>query len=297
MKIPFLFLAATAASACGAESLPAHIVQDLPPELDPRLAPPFEAPAHIVRDINAAETAEREAAMVPLDRTRLDSDFMRAAEEFAAREKKADADMQSFFIEAKVAAPSAKPNAPAVGSGAGQTAPESQAESLRVTCADGMYFDEDQGVFVFLRDVKLRDPSLSLDCDNQLKIFLARDDRKKKSEPRKDQKNAPELAKVDFNFNFSQPRLVTADGNVVIKRKDKKGDMMEARGDKLSYDGITGEIIMTGDKLYLSQGNLSGDVTGPGAFIRIYKDGHVYVKGRRNVINATGLKALQEKKK
>lgn len=294
MKIPFLFLTALTVSAQAAEPLPAHIVQDLPPELDPRLAPPFVAPAHIVRDMSVAETAAREAAMGPVDRAKLDSDLARAAAQFAAREQVADADMQSFFVEAKVAAPGRKPAARAAGSGV--EAPAGSGESLQVSCADGMYFDEEQGVFVFLRDVKLRDPSLSLDCDNQLKIFLAKDEKKKK-EPGKSSKNEPELAKVDFGFDFSRPRLVTADGNVVIKRKDEKGNMMEARGDKLTYDGITGEIIMTGDNLSLSRGDITGDVTGPGAFIRIYKDGHAYAKGRRNVINAKGLKALQEKKK
>lgn len=296
MKIPFLLLTALAATAQGAEPLPAHIVQDLPPELDPRLAPPFEAPASIVRDLDAQEAAAREAAMSPVDRAKLDADLAHATERFAAREQTADADMQAFFIETKVTAPSGKP-APQTSVPAGQRQTAASGDSLQVSCADGMYFDEDKGVFVFLRDVKLRDPSLSLDCDNQLKIFLAKDETKAKKAPKKASNNEPELAKVDFGFDFSRPRLVTADGNVVIKRKDEKGNMMEARGDKLTYDGITGEIIMTGDKLYLSRGEISGDVTGPGAFIRIYKDGHAYVKGSRNTLKAKGLKALQEKKK
>lgn len=278
-----------------AEVPPAHIVHDLPPELDLRLAPAFVPPAHIVRDMNAAENAARETAVAPVDHRELDLDCAKTAEQYALEERRVESDMRAFFIDAKVVVPvaekkqaAAKPQVP--------PSPADGVDSTKVTCADGCYFDMEQGVVVFMRDVKVRGEDMSLNCDNELKIFALREENKKRKEPKEESKNNPELAQIDFNFNMNKPRLITASGNVEVRLKDKKGEEMGASGDKLTYNGVTGETILTGGDLSMTRGKNRVDVSGPDAFIRIYKDGNAYIKGRQVVSQATGLKAMREKR-
>ncbi len=293
MKYSFL-LPVCLASACLGEMPPAHIVQDLPPELDPRLWPAFVPPAHIVRDLNASETAEREAATAPLKRDALDSNLAAAVERYAAEEHVVEADMRAFFIDAKVAVPvQEKKDAPAATPGVAAT----PGNVTTLTCADGCYFDREQGVVVFMRDVKMRGEDMSLDCDNELKVFALRDESKKKDKKKGEEaKNEPELAQIDFNFDMKKPRLITASGNVVVNLKDKKGERVRATGDKMTYNGITGETILTGGNLSMTRGNFHTAVTGPDAFVRIYKDGNGYVKGKQVNVQATDVKAMQKKR-
>lgn len=290
-----LLPASCLASLCPAEVPPAHIVRDLPPELDPRLAPAFVPPTHIVRDLNAEETEAREAAVAPFAHGELDRDFAAAAERYAVEERLVEADMRSFFIEAKVAVPVAEKKQTAAGPKSASS-PADEADATIVTCADGCYFDMEQGVVVFMRDVKVRGEDMSLVCDNELKIFAIREESKKKKESEKESKESPNLARVDFNFNMNKPRLITASGNVKVRLKDKKGEEIGASGDKLTYNGITGETILTGGNLSITRDNIRTAVSGPDAFIRIYEDGNVYSKGEQVRMRATGLKAMREKR-
>lgn len=289
-----LFPASCLVSLCAAEAHPAHIVQDLPPELDPRLAPAFVPPAHIVRDLNADETKAREAAVAPFDHSGLDSELAATVERYAAEERQVENSMRSFFIDAKVAVPVAGKKQTATGPKSTSTTAD-ETDVTEVTCADGCYFDMEQGVVVYMRDVKVRGENMSLNCDNELKVFALREENKKKKEPKKEEKESPELAQIDFNFNMNKPRLITASGNVEIWFKNEKGEESSASGDKLTYNGITGEAILTGDNLSVTKDNIRTSTSGPDAFIRIYKDGSVYSKGNVKM-QATGLKAMREKR-
>lgn len=290
-----LLSASCLASLCVADVPPAHIVQDLPPELDPRLVPAFVPPAHIVRDLNAEENAARETAVAPFDHHELDRELTATVERYASEEREVENSMRSFFIDAKVAVPVAEKKQAAARPEAAPS-PANGADVTKVTCADGCYFDMEQGVVVFMRDVKVRGEDMSLDCDNELKIFALREESKKKKEPGKESKEGPELAQIDFNFNMNKPRLITASGNVEVQLKDNKGELMGASGDKLTYNGITGETILTGGNLSMTRGQNRVNVSGPDAFIRIYKDGNAYIKGKQVVSQATGLKAMREKR-
>ena len=76
-----LLLALTGGLACGAtDGVPAHIVQPLPKELDPRLEPPLAPPSGIVRPLTAEETARRERELAPVPTAGLKEDGEKAIE-------------------------------------------------------------------------------------------------------------------------------------------------------------------------------------------------------------------------
>mgnify|MGYP003218240653 CR=1 FL=1 len=86
-----LLLALTGGLACGAtDGVPAHIVQPLPKELDPRLEPPLAPPSGIVRPLTAEETARRERELAPVPTAGLKEDGEKAIEAYNVKEKTVD---------------------------------------------------------------------------------------------------------------------------------------------------------------------------------------------------------------
>ena len=74
-KLSSLLLALAGSLACsGANSVPSHIVQPLPRELDPRLEQPLTPPSHIVRPLTEEETARRERELAPVPTAGLKED-------------------------------------------------------------------------------------------------------------------------------------------------------------------------------------------------------------------------------
>lgn len=92
-----LLLALTGGLACGAtDGVPAHIVQPLPKELDPRLEPPLAPPSGIVRPLTAEETARRERELAPVPTAGLKEDGEKAIEAYNVKEKTVDGQIQEF---------------------------------------------------------------------------------------------------------------------------------------------------------------------------------------------------------
>lgn len=163
-----------------------------------------------------------------------------------------------------------------------------------ITSKDGMYFDSEAGLLVYLRDVVLTDPRFNLTCDNQLKIYLERDNSKVK---KADEKKAEDTDKPDKtkegqgmktpdtgNLNFSGIKNIAASGNVVVTRKNENGQMMEARAEKATYDGKTGEIILSGGgKQSVKDGENLVETSGGDSYIRMYGNGSVRIFGKHTI--------------
>lgn len=166
-----------------------------------------------------------------------------------------------------------------------------------ITSKDGMYFDSEAGLLVYLRDVVLTDPRFNLTCDNQLKIYLERDNTKAKKADEKKAENSDKADKSDkekegqgmktpdtANLNFSGVKNIAASGNVVVTRKNESGQMMEARAEKATYDGKTGEIILSGGgKQSIKDGENLVETSGDGSYIRMYGNGSVRVVGKQTI--------------
>lgn len=175
-------------------------------------------------------------------------------------------------------------------------APSSK-DSLQVESDDGVYFDAEEGLIVYLKNVRVTDPRFSLSCDNELKVYVDMTPKEAKqgeeattpADPTSpaDKKKNPEVKLPDLKgLKFSGIKYISASGNVKIHRKDGKGQDFSAEADEVTYDGKTGEIILSGGN---GQTLISGEnkivTTDPDSFIRIYGKGSVYIKGKRVITN------------
>ena len=168
-----LLLALTGGLACGAtDGVPAHIVQPLPKELDPRLEPPLAPPSGIVRPLTAEETARRERELAPVPTAGLKEDGEKAIEAYNVKEKTVDGQIQEFRQQHQVTG-----NAAAPAADTAPAAPNPEENFMRanssnnlysVDCDGDLYFDMEEGVLVFMKNVRVRNPNLSIDCADHL---------------------------------------------------------------------------------------------------------------------------------
>jgi lipopolysaccharide export system protein LptA len=127
-----------------------------------------------------------------------------------------------------------------------------------ITCDGGMYFDPEEGVFVYLKNVIVKDPRFSLSGANELKIFL-------EEKPAKDGKK-----KDDKKMNFGEVSRITASGALVFEQKpDDGGDPIRASGAFFSYEVKTEQVVLSGGYPWVVQGGLALRARQPNLTLRI----------------------------
>jgi lipopolysaccharide export system protein LptA len=147
-----------------------------------------------------------------------------------------------------------------------------------IACDGGMYFDADEGVLVYLKNVTVKDPRFDLSGAGELKIFFA----KKPAET--PQKPATEKSKGAFGnvgANFGEVERIVATGAVLIKQistQDKK-PAIEASGAVFTYNVKTGEIILSGGYPWVKQGSTYLRAREPNLNLRIQKSGSFATEG------------------
>lgn len=289
-----LLLALTGGLACGAaDGVPAHIVQPLPRELDPRLEPPLTPPSNIVRPLTAEETAQRERELAPVPAAGLKEDGEKAIETYNVKGKTVDGQIQEFRQQHQVTGNAAAPAAETASAPATASPEEdflhanSSKDLYSVDCDGDLYFDMEEGVLVFMKNVRVRNPSLSMDCADHLKIyaeFVPKKPGDKKPSERRKEKEAekgkeggqPQVALPNgSNFDYNSIKTVAASGNVRASYTNKEGETSHAQAEKITYNAKTGEIILTGSPLITTPDVI---VKNPNkdAFIRVYANGNMY---------------------
>lgn len=289
-----LLLALTGGLACGAtDGVPAHIVQPLPKELDPRLEPPLTPPSNIVRPMTAEETARRNQELAPVPATHLKEDGEKAINTYNEQEKAVDGQIQEFRQKHQVTGNSAAPAAETA-----PAAPDPEESFMRsnsannlysVDCDGDLYFDMEEGVLVFMKNVRVRNPNLSMDCADHLKIyaeFVPKKPGDKKPSERKQEKEKekagekegekPQVALPNGgNFDYNSIKTVAASGNVRASYTNKEGETSNAQADKITYNVKTGEIILTGSPVIITPDAIIKNPN-KNAFIRVYSNGNMY---------------------
>lgn len=285
-----LLLALTGGLACGAaDGVPAHIVQPLPRELDPRLEPPLAPPSGIVRPLTAEETAQRARELAPVPTEGLKEDGEKAIEAYNAKEKAVDGQIQEFRRQHQVTGHAAAPAAETASAPAAANPEEdflrgnSSKDLYSVDCDGDLYFDMEEGVLVFMKNVRVRNPDLSMDCADHLKIyaeFVPKKPGDKKPSERKQEKekedSQPQAALPNGgNFDYNSIKTVAASGNVRASFTNKEGETSNARAEKMTYNAKTGEIILTGSPVIITPDAI---IKNPNkdAFIRVYSNGNMY---------------------
>lgn len=287
-----------------------------------------EVPLHIVRDFTPAEEKEQVGLLLRFDKTPV---LTQQTDKVLAEEKVRDDETQRItkqYLENIGMKDYVMPSTP-VSLNADNVVKDSEKEfdaqkatsmaneeaPMVITSKDGLYFDAESGLLVYLRDIVVTDPRFNMTCDNQLKVYLERSPEKtvdKKKEKKPEQKTEETSVKKNDdesalkvpeakNMNFSGIKRLAASGKVIITRRDEQGKLMCAKAETATYDGKTGEIILSGSGVKsLQEGDNLVETSGNGSYIRIYGNGSVYIKGKQVVTklkNEKGAKSPLSSKK
>jgi len=199
------------------------------------------------------------------------SDLKADLEASAAATANAKAFLEKQEIQAKAdtapAAPEAKPF----------DAPADPNDTL-VTCDGGMYFDADDGVFVYLRNVVVKDPRFDLSGANELKVFLG----KKPDEKTHENASKKSADGKGVGARFGDVERIVATGAVrVLQKQPEPGKLpVEASGAIFTYHPKTGNIHLQGGYPWVKQGTSFMRAKEPNLILRIKKDGSFVTDGR-----------------
>ncbi len=147
------------------------------------------------------------------------------------------------------------------------------ADDTVIQCDGGWYFNADEGVFVYLKNVRVNDPRFTLSGANELKVFLGT----KPDEPAKaDAKNDKKPDAGGGFGKFKDVERIVATGAVVVEQKasDGKGPI-KASGAIFSYNIKADQGIITGGYPWLLQQGACLKARQPDLTIRLSpKAGH-----------------------
>lgn len=142
-----------------------------------------------------------------------------------------------------------------------------------INCEGGMYFDPDEGVLVYLKNVTVKDPRFDLSGANELKIFFGK-------KPAKEPKGQPGTAKPDkskggfggnIGANFGDVERIVANGAVLLDQKPTEADKapIKASGAIFSYNLKDDQIIISGGYPWVLQGTTFLRAKEPNLILRI----------------------------
>ena len=159
------------------------------------------------------------------------------------------------------------------------------ADDTVITCEGGIYFDADQGVMVYLKNVKVTDPRYDLSGANELKVFMEKKpaDDAKKPKPEAPQAGTPKptggLGDMKANIGNVDHILATGAVKFLQKAPEKDKPPIEASGAMFSYQVKTGEIIISGGYPWVKQGDSFMRAGEPNLNLRIQKSGSFSTEG------------------
>lgn len=144
-----------------------------------------------------------------------------------------------------------------------------------VHCEGGMYFDADEGVLVYLKNVTVKDPRFELSGANELKIFLgqktsAKEDSKPKSDSPANKKR------------YGSVERIVATGAILIDQKaaEPGKEPIKASGALFTYNVKTEQIILSGGYPWITQGKTYMRAKEPNLVLRIFpKTGSFVTEG------------------
>ena len=235
-------------------------------------APPERPSPKEIRSIqqDAAHSPSSESARQQTS-SDLDASRDRAAE--------ADARLRDFTRQTTVAIQ----NPPTPPAGKPLEIPPSP-EDTRAECDDGMFFDSNNGILIYLKNVRVSDPRFTLTGADELKVFL---EKKEPAKPAKTNQPAPPPDKEQTTGKASADLLggagaglgdvdhIVANGRILLVQKpaDATKPPVEGSSALLNYNAKTGEIILTGGYPWVRQGTTYMRALQPDLNIRIQKDG------------------------
>lgn len=146
-----------------------------------------------------------------------------------------------------------------------------------ITCDGGMYFDADNGLFVYLKNVRVADPRFALEGANELKVFLTKKPASDEKEAApKDQKDS-----IGLGAKFGDVERIVATGAVRITQKQAEAgkEPVEASGAIFTFRPESGEIVLSGGYPWVKQGSTFMRAKEPNLNLRVFKNGSFVTEG------------------
>ena len=137
-----------------------------------------------------------------------------------------------------------------------------------INCDGGVYFDTNNGVLVYLKNVTVADPRFTLDGANEIKVFFekkpdtkgaAKPDAKPDAKPAAKPAAKPDAKPTPGGMadKIGDVERVVATGAVHLLQKPAgQNEAVEAAGAVFTYDFKTGEIILSGGKPWVKKGGM-----------------------------------------
>jgi lipopolysaccharide export system protein LptA len=161
--------------------------------------------------------------------------------------------------------------------------------STVIQAEDGIYFDAEEGLLVYLKNVKVSDPRMELTGADELKVFFDKKPEEPKKKPEQaveDPEGEPE-GEADGGLDLGRiggglgdVSRVVATGAVRILQKGVEGkEPIEASGAILTYDMKSGEIIISGGYPWVKQGPNFFRATRPNERLRVFSNGSFRTEG------------------
>ncbi|MEO5715329.1 MAG: hypothetical protein ABIT37_17760 [Luteolibacter sp.] len=193
----------------------------------------------------------------------------------------ADTAAQAFLVQGDIPVPAADPQPVA-----NPLDVKPGAEDTVIKCDGGMYFDADEGVLVYLKNVTVTDPRLELTGANELKIFFG----KKPEDPSKKEKQDPSKSGFgSVGANFNEVERIVATGAVrAIQKKPADGEQpVEASGAIFTYNVKADQMIIYGGFPWAKRGGITVRAKTAAQTLKVSKSGQFSFDGPTETILPT----------
>ncbi len=125
-----------------------------------------------------------------------------------------------------------------------------------ISCEGGMYFDPEEGVLVYLKNVKVKDRRFHLTAKDQLKIFFPKKaPEEKKADQPDDKKKEKDMFGGSIGVDFGEPERIIATGAVLFEQQQTQPDQkpIKASGAIFSYNLKADQVVISGGKPWITQ--------------------------------------------
>lgn len=130
---------------------------------------------------------------------------------------------------------------------------------------DGIFFDTETGILVFLKNVRVRHPEFNLDGADEVKVFMEKPDEAPEAEPKEDAKD-----EIFGGGKFGKPAKIVATGAVVVERIDPgDGKKIKAAGRQMVLDLDTNEVIIRGGQPWVISPELNARMADPNGYFKM----------------------------
>ena len=219
--------------------------------------------------------------------------------------EKADNTMAGFFRAAALTSLLAEPIATPPADEVPRPDVKQDAAKTRITSDDGAFFDSQNGLLIFLKNVMVKDPRFQLSGADEVKVFF--EPKKPAKAPAAKPGGKPGAAKPApikkdddalGSASFGKPSRMVATGTVVVdyRSEDPAEPPLKASARMLVYDLIKKEIILRGGSPWVLRDGQLSSVPGNDAYIVIQQNGS-FVTGNGGIDASVDTQTRKEAKK